>query len=59
MNITISSSRKNQRFEFVPEKAPDFPLKNFESVSGDVFFEDENNLVLYYCLSLFFIVWLK
>lgn len=36
---------KNQRFEFVPDKTPDFPLKNFESVSGDVFFEDENNLV--------------
>lgn len=50
MNV-MPSSRKNQVMEFIPDKLPEFPLKNFEKVSGDNFFEDENLLVL--CRSSF------
>ncbi|XP_052394401.1 protein SSUH2 homolog isoform X2 [Carassius gibelio] len=37
--------RKNQVFEFIPNRVPEFPLKKFEKVSGEAFFVDENLLV--------------
>lgn len=37
--------RKNQVFEFIPDRVPEFPLKKFEKVSGEAFFVDENLLV--------------
>ncbi|KAF3855626.1 hypothetical protein F7725_016349, partial [Dissostichus mawsoni] len=42
---TPSSSRKNNISNFIPDRQPDFPDKNFENVSGDPFFIDESNLV--------------
>ncbi|XP_031424109.1 protein SSUH2 homolog [Clupea harengus] len=43
--IQLTITWKNQVMEFIPDKLPEFPLKNFEKVSGDNFFEDENLLV--------------
>lgn len=43
-NITLFY-RKNQVFEFIPDRVPEFPLKKFEKVSGEAFFVDENLLV--------------
>lgn len=43
-NITLFH-RKNQVFEFIPDRLPEFPLKKFEKVSGEAFFVDEHLLV--------------
>lgn len=40
--------RKNQAYEFIPDRLPEFPIKKFEKVSGEAFFIDENLLVFYY-----------
>jgi len=37
--------RKNQVFEFIPDRVPELPLKKFEKVSGEAFFVDESLLV--------------
>ncbi|XP_041080739.1 protein SSUH2 homolog isoform X2 [Polyodon spathula] len=38
-------SRKNQIYQHVPDRCPDFPVKLFEKVNGDKFFVDESALV--------------
>lgn len=38
--------RKNQVYEFIPARLPEFPIKKFEKVSGEAFFIDESLLVL-------------
>ncbi|KAL2090827.1 hypothetical protein ACEWY4_013090 [Coilia grayii] len=43
--IQLTVTWKNQIREFIPDRIPEFPLKNFDKVSGDSFFEDENLLV--------------
>ncbi|RXN18015.1 SSUH2-like protein [Labeo rohita] len=43
-HINIFFLRKNQVFEFIPNRVPAFPLKKFEKVSGEAFFVDENLL---------------
>lgn len=43
-NLTLFY-RKNQVFEVIPDRVPEFPLKKFEKVSGEAFFVDENLLV--------------
>ncbi|XP_053509271.1 protein SSUH2 homolog isoform X2 [Ictalurus furcatus] len=36
---------KNQVYEFIPDRLPEFPIKKFEKVSGEAFFIDESLLV--------------
>lgn len=43
--IQVTVSWRNQVFEFIPDRVPEFPLKKFEKVSGETFFRDENPLV--------------
>ncbi|XP_030634425.1 protein SSUH2 homolog [Chanos chanos] len=43
--IQLTVTWKNQVFEFIPDRLPEFPVKKFEKVSGNSFFVDENNLV--------------
>ncbi|XP_051777051.1 LOW QUALITY PROTEIN: protein SSUH2 homolog [Erpetoichthys calabaricus] len=43
--ILLTVTWKNQIYEHVPNRCPDFPIKLFEKVSGDKFFVDENVLV--------------
>lgn len=41
----VTLLRKNQVFEFIPDRLPEFPIKKFTKVSGEAFFIDENLLV--------------
>ncbi|KAF3855633.1 hypothetical protein F7725_016356 [Dissostichus mawsoni] len=44
-SIQLTVTWKNNISNFIPDRQPDFPDKNFENVSGDPFFIDESNLV--------------
>ncbi|MBN3290881.1 SSUH2 protein, partial [Polypterus senegalus] len=41
----LTRHQKNQIYEHVPNRCPDFPIKLFEKVNGDKFFVDENIFV--------------
>ncbi|XP_035517735.1 protein SSUH2 homolog isoform X1 [Morone saxatilis] len=43
--IQLTVTWKNNIADFIPDRQPDFPDKNFEQVTGDPFFIDENLLV--------------
>ncbi|MCI4390283.1 hypothetical protein PGIGA_G00120840 [Pangasianodon gigas] len=43
--IQLTVTWKNQVYEFIPDRLPDFPIKKFEKVSGEAFFIDESLLV--------------
>ncbi|KAG9328703.1 hypothetical protein JZ751_011424 [Albula glossodonta] len=43
--IQLSIKWKNEAFEFIPDRYPEFPVKKFKKVSGDQFFVDESILV--------------
>ncbi|KAI1900008.1 hypothetical protein AGOR_G00067790 [Albula goreensis] len=43
--IQLSIKWKNEAFEFIPDRFPEFPVKKFKKVSGDQFFVDESILV--------------
>lgn len=45
--------RKNQVYEFIPDRLPEFPIKKFEKVSGEAFFIDESLLVFIYFTLIF------
>lgn len=44
--------RKNQVYEFIPDRLPEIPIKKFEKVSGEAFFIDENLLVFFFFFHL-------
>ncbi|XP_060766680.1 protein SSUH2 homolog isoform X2 [Neoarius graeffei] len=43
--IQLTVTWKNQVYEFIPDRLPEFPVKKFEKVSGEAFFVDESLLV--------------
>ncbi|XP_076864417.1 protein SSUH2 homolog [Brachyhypopomus gauderio] len=43
--IELKVTWKNQVYEFIPDRQPEFPVKKFEKVSGEAFFTDESVLV--------------
>ncbi|XP_047005591.2 protein SSUH2 homolog isoform X5 [Ictalurus punctatus] len=43
--IQLTVTWKNQVYEFIPDRLPEFPIKKFEKVSGEAFFIDESLLV--------------
>ncbi|KAM6981347.1 protein SSUH2 homolog [Aplochiton taeniatus] len=43
--IQLTVTWANNVYNFIPDRNPEFPLKNFENASGDNFFVDENLLV--------------
>ncbi|XP_041080738.1 protein SSUH2 homolog isoform X1 [Polyodon spathula] len=43
--IQLIVTWKNQIYQHVPDRCPDFPVKLFEKVNGDKFFVDESALV--------------
>ncbi|KAG2471116.1 SSUH2 protein, partial [Polypterus senegalus] len=45
VEVDIKPVKKNQIYEHVPNRCPDFPIKLFEKVNGDKFFVDENIFV--------------
>ncbi|KAK3536476.1 hypothetical protein QTP86_013798 [Hemibagrus guttatus] len=43
--LQLTVTWKNQVYEFIPDRLPEFPIKKFEKVSGEAFFIDESLLV--------------